>query len=162
MMENLYVDKGDRSNAPDIATMVGELLSEISLAIHSQPFNFDHAQTTTKLEEALDSGKYTVFLARHQAGAQVGFISLVESFALYAEGAFGIIPELYVYPEFRAQGLGLTLMNRAKEFAKTKGWPRLEVTTPPLPQFVRTLTFYERQGFSVTGGKKLRYTFLEP
>jgi hypothetical protein len=44
----------------------------------------------------------------------------------------------------------------AKEFGVKRGWRRLEVTTPSLPEFNRTLGFYERQGFSVTGGHKLK------
>jgi len=38
----------------------------------------------------------------------------------------------------------------------TLGWKRLEVTTPPLPQFDNTLAFYEREGFAITGGRKLK------
>jgi len=29
----------------------------------------------------------------------VGFITLYEAYALYAEGVFGIIPEFYVHPQ---------------------------------------------------------------
>lgn len=31
-----------------------------------------------------------------------------------------------------------------REQAGERGWPMLEVTTPPLPGFDRTLAFYER------------------
>jgi hypothetical protein len=41
-------------------------------------------------------------------------------------------------------------------FGKARGWKRLEVTTPPLPQFEKTLAFYEREGFAITGGRKLK------
>lgn len=30
--------------------------------------------------------------------------------------------------------------------------------TPPLPHFDKTLAFYEREGFAVTGGRKLKAT----
>ncbi|WP_409409546.1 GNAT family N-acetyltransferase [Acidithiobacillus ferriphilus] len=76
--------------------------------------------------------------------------------ALYAEGAFGTIPELYVRPEYRTNGLGLRLVSQAKFFGASRGWTRLEVTTPPLPQFDRTLAFYEREGFAISGGSKLK------
>jgi hypothetical protein len=39
---------------------------------------------------------------------------------------------------------------------QAKGWRRLEVTTPPLPQFDRTLALYQRDGFSISGGRKLK------
>ncbi len=48
------------------------------------------------------------------------------------------------------------LLAKAKRIARSKGWTRLEVTTPPLPQFDRTLAFYERQGFSISGGRKMK------
>jgi len=83
------------------------------------------------------------------------FIALYESYALYAEGAFATIPELYVRPAYRANGLGLRLV-QAKSFGASRGWTRLEVTTPPLPQFDRTLAFYEREGFAISGGRKLK------
>lgn len=84
------------------------------------------------------------------------FIALYESYALYAEGAFGTIPELYVRPEYRTNELGLRLVSQAKAFGTSRGWTRLEVTTPPLPKFDRTLAFYEREGFAITGGRKLK------
>ncbi len=37
-----------------------------------------------------------------------------------------------------------------------RGGNRLEATTPPLPQFDKTLAFYVREGFFVTGGRKLK------
>ena len=88
--------------------------------------------------------------------APVGFITLYEGHALYAEGAFGTIPELFVRSEFRSQHVGQRLVEQAKTFANSRGWKRLEVTTPPLPQFDKTLAFYEREAFTITGGRKLK------
>jgi GNAT superfamily N-acetyltransferase len=81
---------------------------------------------------------------------------LYESYALYAEGIYGTIPELYVRPAYRSLGIGRRLVAGAKDYGAERGWTRIEVTTPPLPQFDRTLAFYERQGFAVSGGRKLR------
>lgn len=136
--------------------MVGELLAEIMNAIGVQAFNFDLAATTTRLQDFLAREKYFVFVARDGGGRQAGFIALYESYALYAEGAFGTIPELYVRPEYRGNALGLRLVSEGKSFGSSRGWTRLEVTTPPLPQFDRTMAFYVREGFSITGGRKLK------
>lgn len=138
--------------------MVGELLAEIMNAIGVKAFNFDLAETTFRLENFLDNEKYFVFVARSGNANPAGFIALYESYALYAEGAFGTIPELYVRPEHRAKGLGFRLLSQAKAFGASRSWTRLEVTTPPLPQFDRTLAFYEREGFSISGGRKLKAT----
>lgn len=143
-------------DAPEVAAMVGELLAEIMNAIGSAAFNFDLAATTSRLTDFLAREKYFVFIARSGSGGAAGFIALYESHALYAEGAFGTIPELYVRPRYRASGLGLRLVSEARAFGASRGWTRLEVTTPPLPQFDRTLAFYEREGFAISGGRKLK------
>ena len=88
--------------------------------------------------------------------AVLGFIALYESHAVYAGGAFGTISELYVLPAARDRGIGRGLIEAARALARERGWKRLEVTTPPLPQFQRTLDFYHRLGFDVTGGRKLK------
>lgn len=135
--------------------MVGELLDEIMNALGVRAFNFDLGETTARTREFLESGKYFVLLAR--AGREeAALLTLYESYALYAEGAFGTIPELYVRPAYRSKGVGRRLVAAARELGAERGWKRLEVTTPPLPAFDRTLKFYERAGFSVTGGRKLK------
>ena len=144
------------SDAPEVAVMVGELLTEIMTTIGIKVFNFDLAETTERLSDFINREKYFVFVACGVNDKPAGFIALYESYALYAEGAFGTIPELYVRPEYRSDEIGKFLVSQAKNFGASRGWSRLEVTTPPLPQFDRTLTFYEREGFSITGGRKLK------
>lgn len=144
------------ADAPVVAQLVGELLTEITRSIGAQAFNFDFVETKDRLSDFLQREKYFVFVARDRHGREAGFVALTESHALYAEGVFGTIPEFYVRPEYRSQGLGLSLLSRAREFGISRGWKRLEVTTPPLPGFDRTLAFYEREGFAVTGGRKLK------
>ncbi|MBI3775184.1 MAG: GNAT family N-acetyltransferase [Gammaproteobacteria bacterium] len=120
-------------------------------------FNFNLNETMSRLSAVLDNEKYVVFVARDgERGKVLGFIALYESYALYAEGAFGTIPEFYVRPEYRCMGVGRMLINRAKVFGAEKKWKRLEVTTPPLPQFDNALRFYEREQFAITGGRKLK------
>lgn len=144
-------------NAPAVATLVGELLHEIMSAIGERAFSFDPAATTLRTRDFLAREKYFVFLATDEkSGAEVGFVALCESYALYAEGCYGTIPELYVRSGHRSQGIGERLLGEARGFGRRRGWKRLEVTTPPLPQFERALRFYEREGFRITGGRKLR------
>lgn len=142
-------------HSPKIAEMVGELLEEIMNSIGEMAFNFSFEDTSNRLRTFLEEQKYFVFVAE-DAGRLAGFIALYESYALYAEGAFGTIPELYVRPEYRSKGVGKLLVEQAREFASSRGWSRLEVTTPPLPQFERTLAFYDKEGFSISGGRKLK------
>lgn len=156
MSAEFIIQQAIASDAQEVAIMVGELLTEIMNAIGVQAFNFNLAETTSRLKDFLCREKYFVFVARNGSGSPAGFIALYESYALYAEGAFGTIPELYVRPEHRTNGLGLRLVSQAKSFGASRGWTHLEVTTPPLPQFDRTLAFYEREGFAISGGRKLK------
>lgn len=154
-MADIIIDKADPGDVPEVARMAGELLGEIMRLSGVQAFHFNLDETTLRLADFLAREKYHVFVARD--GARLaGFIALYESCALYAEGTFGTIPELYVRPGQRSQDLGRRLLDRAKAFAASIGWKRLEVTTPPLPQFDKTLAFYEREGFAVAGGRKLK------
>ncbi len=153
----IRIDTAQPDDAPAIALLVGALLDEIMQAIGTQAFHFNLVETTDRLKEFLEQGHYHVLLARDETDHTIaGFAALYESFALYAEGAFGTLAELYVSPAHRAHGIGAQLIDAAKTLAHDHAWKRLEVTTPPLPQFDRTLAFYEREGFSVAGGKKLK------
>ncbi|MDE3048915.1 MAG: GNAT family N-acetyltransferase [Nitrospirota bacterium] len=138
-----------------VATLVGELLQEIMAAVNDKVFGFHHADTVARARSWLKEGLYTVLLA-HEGGEPLGFLALYESYALYTEGAYGTIPEFYVRPAHRSNGVGAALLEQARRLGQSRGWRRLEVTTPPLPRFDRTLTFYQREGFSISGGRKLK------
>lgn len=156
MGTQITIQRATKADVGEIAVMVGELLAEIMQQIGEQAFNFDLPATVTRLREFLAKQHYVVFVAYDSTQNAVGFLALYQSYALYAEGAFGTIPELYVRPAYRSGQVGLKLIAQAKAYGVTQGWTRLEVTTPPLPQFDRTLGFYQREGFSISGGRKLK------
>ena len=89
-------------------------------------------------------------------GRPVGLIALNECVAIYAQGRFGEISELYVDPEQRSAGVGAALVGKAKSFAAEMGWSRLEVGAPDRANWGRTIAFYEREGFAEIG-PRLRY-----
>lgn len=142
-------------DADVIAAMVGELLDEISAAVGDKVFRFDSCDTEVRARTWLSEGSYMVLLAR-DGEALVGFLALYQSYALYTEGVYDTIPEFYVRPSHRSRGIGAALIAESKKIGQARGWRRLEVTTPPLPQFDRTLAFYQHQGFAISGGRKLK------
>ena len=156
MAKNIKIEIATVDDSPPVAVMVGELLGEIMDATGSHAFNFDLDATTARLKGFIEQGRYHVLLARDAGGSETGFVAMYACQALYAEGCFGTMPELYVRPAYRSQGVGRLLLAGAKAHGVEQGWTRIEVTTPPLPQFERTLAFYEREGFAVSGGRKLR------
>ncbi len=140
-----------------MSVLVGNLLNEIMDTINEQAFTYDEKDTERRARDLVENEKYWVFVAiDNDSQTLVGFVSLYESYALYAEGAYGTIPELYIRPGWRSKHVGRRLLKKAMEFGKKKGWRRLEMTTPPLPQFERTLQFYQANGFEITGGRKLK------
>ncbi|MDB4778358.1 GNAT family N-acetyltransferase [bacterium] len=138
-----------------VTLMVGELLQEIMRVIDSPVFDFDHDSTASRLSAFLADGIYDGFVA-FDGEAAVGFATVYQSHSLYGNGAYGTIPELYVRPAHRSSGVGNQLLAALVDIASERGWTMLEVTTPPLPGFDRTLAFYERSGFEITGGRKLK------
>lgn len=152
---DIKIIKATENDSLDLSIMTGELLHEIMNKIDIKAFNFNQKETQKRAEDLISKNLYFVFIAKNN-DKFIGFISIYESYALYAEGAYGTIPELYVREEYRSLNIGKLLLERAKEFAISKDWKRLEVTTPPLPQFDRTLSFYENNSFEISGGKKLK------
>jgi GNAT superfamily N-acetyltransferase len=142
---------------PLIAAMVKALTDEIMVRTGAAHFDLDPAQAAARCREFLARGVYAVFLAVDADTHKIsGFAALCESHALYAQGAFGIIQEFYVEPASRSRGLGRQLLEALAAHARQRGWKRLELCTPPLPEFERSLDFYADHGFEVTGGRKMR------
>lgn len=156
-IENLLISTAVMTDSEAVAVMTVELLEEIMALTGARQFQADRAMIAKHCAEWLQDGSYRIFLARPaDGGSPLGFISAVEMRALYAGGCFGVIPELYVRPSFRGEGIGRALLGAVKAQGRHRSWTRLEVTTPPLPQFERTLSFYEREGFEVAGGRKMK------
>jgi hypothetical protein len=52
------------------------------------------------------------------------------------------------------------LLNKVITLAKTENKTRIELTTPPLPSFQRSLDFYIKNGFEIAGGKKVKFEII--
>jgi GNAT superfamily N-acetyltransferase len=144
------------ADADAIAAMAVALTEEISAGIGMRQFDLDPAGTAALCRDMLTDGRYLVLLARRDGADALGFAGLPEGRSLYAGGAMGTIQELYVAPGERSSGVGAALLEGAARLGRERGWGRLEVCTPPLPAFARSLAFYERHGYAVTGGRKLK------
>ena len=156
-MLNVTVRNATVDDADAIAIMVNDLLHEVMRETRVAHFDVNVERTKKQARNFIEDETYVVFLAvLPKQQEPLGFLSVYECCALYAGGSFGVIPECYVRPEFRSQGIGHMLIAAVKNFGKEKGWTRLEVTTPPLPMFQQTVSFYAKEDFEVSGGKKLK------
>lgn len=96
--------------------------------------------------------QYHVYAAK-DGDRIVGILTLSVTFAIYANGEYGVIDEMYVDPEYRSAGVGAKLVQAAADFGRLQGWARLDVTAPESERWERTRRFYEKQGFVFTGPK---------
>lgn len=156
MAANVTVHQATLEDAESVAWMVEELLTEIMQAGDTGEFFVDPDDLFRRLKALIADGTYIVFIAQDDLRNSLGFIATYECHTLYAGGKFGTISEFYVRPAFRSRNVGSHLLSIAQAFGKSRNWRRMEVMTPPLPQFARTCKFYMNEGFTITGGRKLK------
>ncbi|HUD71656.1 MAG TPA: GNAT family N-acetyltransferase [Dongiaceae bacterium] len=142
-----------KAGSPEVYAAVDALLRELEHEA-DEAAAIDFRKVTADWRAAGDRTR--VFAARTTDGRIAGVLTLFESFAIYAGGAYGIISELYVAPAHRSSGVGKALIAAAVAHGRRRRWLRIDVTAPEDPRFDRTRRFYEREGFVFTGPKLKR------
>lgn len=141
---------------PKDANAITELIKALLDELNGIPVEWDLNEQQALCGAMIEQGDYVVFHTTDDNGQCVGLITMSEAQALYAGGRFGVVHELYVLPSNRSQQQGRALIQKALEFAREKGWSRLEVGAPAYPQWARTKAFYLREGFEEVG-PRLKY-----
>ena len=136
-----------RRDAAIVGALIGGLLRELR--------GEEGAARTAMPAELVDrvlalKDKVFGYLA-FDADTPVGIIMLSETAAIYANGIFGTITELYVTPGYRSSGIAKLLIAAARSLGIQRGWGRLEVGAPDQPKWQRTLAFYLNYGFAEIG-----------
>ena len=140
----------NKDKAEDVAKLAVCLLNEIIERSGLAAFDVDEEKAVRLCSDFMTDRRYRV-LAAFEDNRIVAFGALCESQSLYAEGRFGIVQEFYVEPEYRSQNLGQRMIESMSAYAKAQGWKRLELCTPPIPVFDRTVSFYQNNGFNSYG-----------
>lgn len=143
------------SDAEVIAKFVIKLTEEICLKTNAKFFSINLDETVERCRELIRDKNYGAIIGCI-ADQPIAMSTFTESYALYAGGKIGIIPEFYVKPAQRSSGVGAKLLSALKEHGRHHGWSCIELCTPPLPVFERTLAFYESNGLMPVGGRKMR------
>lgn len=143
------------NHAKVIATFVISLTEEICLKTNAQFFSIDLEETVDRCRKLIRDKNYGAIIG-YTEDQPVAMSTFTESYALYAGGKIGIIPEFYVDPAYRSSGIGAKLMSAVKDYGRDRGWACIELCTPPLPEFERTLGFYQNNGLMAVGGRKMR------
>jgi GNAT superfamily N-acetyltransferase len=142
----MKIRKAAASDAQAVVGLVLALLDELS---GSEPSAYSAGDLSTLAATLLETKDLSAVLAERN-GEPIGVVVLNGCASLYA-GRFGEITEMYVKPNFRSSNVGEALLAAAADVARERSWSRLEVGTPELPEWSRTLAFYKRNGFIETG-----------
>lgn len=155
---DLVIREAKESDATIVGNMVIQLTEEISESTNTQTFDIDENSTIARCRIFIENSFYKVFIVFND-DAVIAMATISETYALYAGGKMGIIQEFYVLPEFRSFGVGAELFKHIKSHGLKREWSCLELCTPPLPEFERSVLFYQQNGFSAVGGRKMRISF---
>lgn len=144
---------------PDHAEIIGALVVQLTQEIcertDAQHFDIDLDATIRRCKELISAGHYTAIIGCSDT-IPIAVATIAETYALYAGGKIGVIQEFYVMPKFRRSGVGTLLIEQVRNYGQQRAWSCIELCTPPLPEFERTLHFYQHNGLIPVGGRKMR------
>ena len=132
---DIFIRKAVKADAP-------------ALLVLNEAFNGSGSASLQRIEDCLANNKQEeVFVAQHN-GRLIGFccVQVFKSFCYdvdYAE-----ITELYVDADFRRQGVGGMLLNRAQQYFRANGINNFQLFTGG--ENTSAQAFYEKLGFSKT------------
>lgn len=156
---NINFKEAELNDSAVIGALVVALTIEISEVTNTQHFDISLDNTIQRCHELMSDGHYSAIIGVCE-GDTIAVVTMTETYALYAGGKIGVIQEFYVAPEFRASGVGSMLLERVQGYGRNHHWSCIELCTPPLPEFERTLSFYQKNGLNAVGGRKMRQTLL--
>lgn len=142
-------------HAEVIGSLVVQLTQEICDLTKARHFDIDLESTIQRCAALLSAGHYAAILVCSD-NIPVAVSTITETYALYAGGKIGLIQEFYVVPDFRCSGVGAMLIEHVRNYGQKRDWSCIELCTPPLPEFERTLSFYQQNGLIPVGGRKMR------
>ena len=87
----------------------------------------------------------TIFIAEDEEGQSLGFIHLQSGSDYYNKEEHGHISDIIIAPEAEGRGIGRILIERAEEWAHTKGYRSLSLSV--FTQNQRAREVYKRMGF---------------
>ncbi|MDO1500219.1 GNAT family N-acetyltransferase [Winogradskyella maritima] len=99
------------------------------------------------LQERLAKKDAVIFIA-YKNETPVGFTQLYPLFSSVSMQPMYLLNDLYIHPDYRSQGIGEALINKAKALCKTEGQKGLAIQTE---SDNRAQHLYQRLGFEPDG-----------
>jgi ribosomal protein S18 acetylase RimI-like enzyme len=106
----------------------------------------DLALARAFLQERLERDESVVFLAEDASGQPLGFTQLYATFCSVAAAPYMVLYDLFVASTARRRGTGQALMQAAEDYAREKGYSRLELQTARTNH--RAQALYEARGWA--------------
>jgi GNAT superfamily N-acetyltransferase len=131
------------------AASVGRFVDALLMELSGSPSRCDERVETANRLLAL--GDRIFGFLPFEEKEPIGVMMISESAAIYADGMFGVITELYVVPERRSARVAKLLIDAAASLGHARSWRRIEVGAPRQPAWERSLKFYLRTGFIEVG-----------
>ena len=172
---NISFRRATAADAELIGALVLALTAEITELTKTAHFDINLHETVERCKTLIRDGHYAGLIAYYNDVTDntvgqntfvnnkvpnkekvIAVVTMSETYALYAAGKIGVVQEFYVSPDHRDSGVGSMLIEQVKIYGKKHNWSCIELCTPPLPEFERTLSFYQKNGLNPVGGRKMR------
>lgn len=106
----------------------------------------DLEKASKYISARFNEGDSMIFVAENDDGLS-GFVQLYPSFCSVSAVPILILYDLFVDDSHRSKGLGRSLMNAARDFARENGYKRLELSTAKDNYIGQSL--YESLGYEI-------------
>lgn len=136
------------AGSPD-ARVVTELVAKLMIELGFS--SYDSSGTDSVFQGFAEDGTSGFIMVAEVENLIVGICSVSTVLALRTRGAYGIVQEIYVLPEYRDARIGETLLKASVDHARALGYAMVEVGTPPDGE--RQGRFYRRSGFKRFGDR---------
>lgn len=102
-------------------------------------------ESTDYISERMKNNESIIFIATNKQKEAMGFVQLYETFGSLHLGKIIILYDLFVKKEFRKYRIGIKLMKKSEEYAKSIGAKGIELSTAKDNLTAQSL--YEKIGY---------------
>ena len=102
-------------------------------------------ESTDYISKRMKNNESIIFIATNKQKEAMGFVQLYETFGSLHLGKIIILYDLFVKKEFRKYGIGIKLMKKSEEYAKSIGAKGIELSTSKDNLTAQSL--YEKIGY---------------
>ncbi|HWV15741.1 MAG TPA: GNAT family N-acetyltransferase [Cellvibrio sp.] len=138
-MEKISISRAQLDDIPAVAPLFAAYRQ-----FYLQPFELEVAEDF--LLARLENNESVILQAKSSSGKALGFCQIYPSFCSILAAPIFILSDLFVAEDYRQQGIGEGLLEAAHQYALSKGFVRMELTTAKTNLVAQSL--YESLGWT--------------